>query len=144
MKAEPTSLEFVSILMLIISLISALLWIFIKVALKQFTDKTEDIKSKVESLVKDFVAFKDSISTKQAELTKEFEEKLDKTDDELKELRIKVAQDSVTKKEFKEAVKELKGNIHELKDSIVEVDKITREQANLLTRIETSIQSMLE
>lgn len=133
----------VPLLIAILSGAVGLIFVLVKLLGRQFQSETQIIRHKVDDLSKDFYSFKEKIAIDKGSDTRLLEEKIHDTEEELHKLQIKVSEGAVTKEEFKEVVKDLKSNLNELKESIVDVDKITREQAQLLARIETSIQSLL-
>ena len=127
------------VLGLALTAVAALLYLMIKLVWRELSTKVVNFEGKLSDLSKDVTYLKEQIASG----PKEVEEKVTRLECGLNDLRLKVAEDSVTREEFRDRVDELKHSIHDLKGSIGEVDKITREQAQLLARIEASLQALL-
>ena len=159
-----TTVEF-SLIFFAFSVMATFLYIFVRQFLKEQASaadakmkeqasssdtKIECMSNRVDGLLSDFVLLKETVKRDGAVM----EERVREANDDFNNLRVLVAEQSVTKKEFRDAVKDMRSTIDSLKEDLTEADKATRkqlggldketrEQGTILTRIDSTLKALL-
>jgi uncharacterized protein YicC (UPF0701 family) len=113
-----------------------ILFALIKVLGREWKEKATTLETKLEAVAKD-------VATLKASAPQQLADRITKLESDLNELRVKVAEELITKEEFREFIGDIKNQIRGLKEDISSVDDINREQAQVLARIEAMMQSLL-
>lgn len=146
MSSDMTS-DNLSLIIAVLGVVAGLLYVFVKIAIHQFNDKNEtkytSLKERIDSLCEDIREFKNTTGGKDFEKSKEVNARIVSVEGNLQDLQVKLAQEYVSKEDFKSELVEIRESMTELKVFISSVDKETREQSIILTRIDSALNSML-